>query len=171
MTNSILHNSLTILHNGNYSAVKATVLILHKYAIRIHFKNAVAKCLLVISSLSVIIGKIQFSILSNFFSITVNAAGSSILHKTKKSAINKKPHLVDGAHILRQYEWSKLVTCQILFPLGNDDVKINPFFDSSIYKMYKNYTNTDKHVYEKGLFYTCFDNMYRYFKNNIISTK
>jgi len=37
---------------------------------------------------------------------------------------NKKPHFVSEARILRQYERSELVTCHVLFPLGNDSINL-----------------------------------------------
>lgn len=37
---------------------------------------------------------------------------------------NKKTHFVSEVRILRQYERSELVTCHVLFPLGNDIAKL-----------------------------------------------
>lgn len=36
---------------------------------------------------------------------------------------NKKPHLVDGARILRQCD-RRLQRCQVNYPLGNDIIKV-----------------------------------------------
>jgi hypothetical protein len=41
-----------------------------------------------------------------------------------ESSKNKKPHFVSEVRILRQYERSKLVTCHVLLPLGNDSTNI-----------------------------------------------
>lgn len=41
-----------------------------------------------------------------------------------ESSKNKKPHFVSEVRILRQYERSKLVTCHVLLPLGNDCTNI-----------------------------------------------
>ena len=35
-----------------------------------------------------------------------------------------KPHFVSEVRILRQYERSELVTCHVLFPLGNDSINL-----------------------------------------------
>jgi len=47
--------------------------------------------------------------------------------------LNKKPHLVDGERILRQYD-RRPKRCQVLYPLGNDS--------ANIYILVQNCTNT-----------------------------
>ena len=42
----------------------------------------------------------------------------------RKIHSKKKPHFVSEVRILRQYERSELVTCHVLFPLGNDIAKL-----------------------------------------------
>jgi hypothetical protein len=43
----------------------------------------------------------------------------------------KKPHLVDGERIFRQYERGELVTnCHILYPVGNDSTMIDVFHNT-----------------------------------------
>ena len=44
---------------------------------------------------------------------------------TKEICSKKKPHFVSEVRILRQYERSELVTCHVLFPLGNDNANLH----------------------------------------------